>query len=150
MAKPDTELQNLAASLRTTLIPLVRQLRQGDFTPTQSSVIGTIDRLQPVTVGGLAAAEKLSLPVVSRIITHLERSGAVIREVRSADRRVQWISLSEPFAIEIKRARTEKNAELAAQLEGFSGEELDLLERAVPLLHRLMTPDPMAASNNGS
>jgi DNA-binding MarR family transcriptional regulator len=141
MVKSDIDLQELAAALRTTLIPLARQLRQGDFTPTQSSVIGTIDRLQPVTIGELAAAEKLSLPVVSRIITHLERSGAVVREVRSEDRRVQWISLTEAFAIEIKRARSERNAELAAQLKGFSRDDIDLFEKVVPLLHRLMAPD---------
>jgi DNA-binding MarR family transcriptional regulator len=137
-AAREPELQQLAGVIRATIIPLARLLRQGDFTPTQSSIIGTIDRMQPVTMGDLATIEKLSLPVVSRIVRRLEETGVVVRSVREDDRRAQWISLSDHFTDEIRLSRAERNDELAATLASFTAEEVTALAASVPLLQRLL------------
>ncbi len=139
LSESDLDLRRLAGLIRTTVIPFARQLRQGDFTPTQSSIIGTIDRLQPVTMGDLATAEKLSLPVVSRIITRLESAGLVVRNVRKDDRRAQWISLSDQFKAELRRSRAARNDALALHLARLSAAEIATLRDAVPLLQRLMS-----------
>src|SRR5690606_22690389 len=57
-----------AARLRTAATLLVRALRQTDheLTPSQSSVFGTINRHQPISISDLAAREHLSKAMVSR------------------------------------------------------------------------------------
>ena len=65
---PDPDLDRLATDLRLVVGRMARRLRQqGDIGITASllSAMWTIERLQPVTLGELSAAEQVQPPVLA-------------------------------------------------------------------------------------
>src|SRR3989442_15724376 len=83
--------------LRLVLTRLGRRLRQqsaGDVTATMLSALSSIDRLGPLTLGELAAAERVQPPTVTRVVGRLEEQGLVEREADPADRRVARVRSS--------------------------------------------------------
>ena len=89
--KTEDEIAALAERVRTTITPLARQLRQhanDGLTPTLLSAIGTIDRKGPIALGDLAALERVSPPMVTKVVTTLEGQGLVRRSTDPRDRRV--------------------------------------------------------------
>ena len=72
----------LASRFRQALMPLVRQLRtnvEAGMTPGQMSALGTVDRLEPITLGDLAAAERVTPPMATKLANALEEKGLVER-----------------------------------------------------------------------
>ena len=131
----------LAAGLRLVVMRLARRLRQqseGDVTPSQLSALSSVDRLGPLTLGELAAAEQVQPPSMTKIVGGLERHGFVIREPDAKDRRVARVRISDEGRRFVARSRTRKTAYLAARLSEFDAEERALIERALPLLERLV------------
>ena len=132
---------SLAAGLRMVVMRLARRLRQqadGDVTPSQLSALSTVERLGPVTLGELAAAEQVQPPSMTKIVGGLEQHGFVIREADERDRRVARVRISDEGRRFVARSRTRRNAYLAERLRGFDAEERALIERALPLLERLV------------
>lgn len=74
---PERPTGEVAAQLRSVVVPLARLLRQqtgGLLTATQGSVLGTVARHGPLNVSDLAAREQLSLPMISKVVAALEWS----------------------------------------------------------------------------
>ena len=131
----------LAAGLRLVVMRLARRLRQqseGDVTPSQLSALSSVDRLGPLTLGELAAAEQIQPPSMTKIVSGLEGHGLVIREADAKDRRVARVRVSDEGRRYIARSRTRKNAYLAERLAQFDADERALIEQALPLLERLV------------
>jgi DNA-binding MarR family transcriptional regulator len=131
----------LPAGLRLVVMRLARRLRQqaeGEVTPSQVSALSTIERLGPLTLGELAAAEQVQPPSMTKIVGGLETHGFVIREVDAKDRRIARVRVSDGGRRFVARSRTRKNAYLADRLRRFSPDERALLEQALPLLERLV------------
>lgn len=131
----------LAAGLRMVVMRLARRLRQqaeGDVTASQLSALATVERLGPLTLGELAAAEQIQPPSTTKIVSRLEEHGFVIREPDARDRRIARVRISDEGRRYVARSRTRRNAYLAERLRGFDAEERALLERALPLLERLV------------
>ena len=59
------------------------------MTPSMLSAMANIEYRQPVTLGHLAEAERVTPPTMSKIVGRLEDSGLVTRTVDVADRRIQ-------------------------------------------------------------
>ena len=132
---------SLAAGLRMVVMRLARRLRQqaeGDVTASQLSALSTVERLGPVTLGELAAAEQIQPPSMTKIVNRLEEHGFVIREVDPKDRRIARVRISDDGRRYVARSRTRRNAYLAERLRRFDAEERALIERALPLLERLV------------
>lgn len=131
----------LAARLRAVLGPLARELRQqssGPLTATQVSVLGTIHRHGPLTLGDVAARERLSPPMISKVVDALEQSGFVERERDDQDRRV-WRVRATPVADDwIDQNRARRDAWLAERLAALDGAERAAVAAAVPALERIV------------
>lgn len=131
----------LVAGLRLVIMRLARRLRQqaeGDVTPSLLSALATVERLGPVTLGELAAAERVQPPTMTKIVARLEELGFVAREPDAGDRRVVRVRVSDEGGRYVARSRTRRNAYLADRLRHFDQDEVALLQRALPLLERLV------------
>jgi DNA-binding MarR family transcriptional regulator len=143
LARPSIDSATVAR-LRMVLMRLGRRLRQqaeGDVTPSQLAALSTVERLGPITLGALAAAEQVQPPSMTRIVGSLEERKLVIREPDPNDRRIARVRISPEGKRYVETSRTRRNAYLADRLAGFDAEEVALLEQALPLLERLADPE---------
>ena len=134
----------LAARLRLLVNRLARRLRAqalGDLSPSLTSALVSIERQAPITLGQLAACERVTPPSVTRMVVKLERLGLVLREADPADRRVSRVSLTAEGRRMVQRSRTRKTAFLAKQLRKLEESELAVVREALPLLERLLEDD---------
>ena len=139
---------DLAPRLRLALTRLGRRLRQqsdGDVTATMLSALSSIDRLGPLTLGELAAAERVQPPTITRVAGRLEERGLVQREVDERDRRVTRVRLTAEGRRFLARSRKRKDAYIARRIRDLGRQDVDALERALPILERLVGDDPDSA-----
>jgi DNA-binding MarR family transcriptional regulator len=135
---------NLVPGLRLVVMRLARRLRQqteGDVTPSLLSALSTIERKGPLTLGELAAAERVQPPTMTRLVAKLEEQQLVIREAVPGDRRASRVRVSDEGRKFVARSRTRRDAYLAERLRRFDPDDRALLERALPLLERLIGDD---------
>ena len=134
----------LAPRLRMAVMRLARRLRQqaeGEVTPTLLSALSTVERTGPLSLGELAAAERVQPPTVTRAVARLEELGLVRREADPADRRVSRVQVTPGGRRYVQRSRTRKDAYLAQRLRSLDPTEQALLAEALPLLERLVGDD---------
>jgi DNA-binding MarR family transcriptional regulator len=133
--------EELPTRLRLAIMRLARRLRQQaepDMTPSMLSAMANIEYRQPVTLGHLAEAERVTPPTMSKIVGRLEDAGLVTRRVDVDDRRIQRVSLSRDGAKLIARNRSRKNAYLARKLRRLEPQEVTKLEEAVGVIEKLL------------
>jgi len=134
----------LAARLRLLVNRMARRLRAqalGDLSPSLTSALVTIEQQGPITLGQLAACERVTPPSVTRMAAKLERLGLVLREADPADRRVSRVSLTAEGRRTLQRSRTRKTAFLAKRLGKLDESELAVVREALPVLERLLEDD---------
>jgi DNA-binding MarR family transcriptional regulator len=131
----------LASTLRISVMRLARRLRaervHGTLTLSQLATLGTLDRHGPMTLGELAAHERVQPPSMTRIVTGLEEYGLVVREHHAIDRRLVIVHLTEEALGLIAADRRRRDAWLARGLRELTPDEHDALRRAVPVLEKL-------------
>lgn len=130
----------LAHALRLAVGRLARRLRQrtlGGLTPSQLSVLASLDRYGPLTLGALAEVEGVAPASISGIVSRLGDKGLVERAANPGDRRSFLVELTKPGGQLLQRGRGERTALLAARLRNLSSAERDTLAAAVALLERL-------------
>jgi len=135
---------DVASRLRLSVMRLARRLRQeneGDLTPSMLSVLASIHGAQPVTLGALAALERVQPPTITATVSRLEDAGLVTREVDAADRRIARVSLTDAGHQLIRRNRTRKEAFLAKRLRDLPAEDLATLDRAASIVQDLLGRD---------
>jgi DNA-binding MarR family transcriptional regulator len=134
----------LAARLRLSVTRLARRLRQKsdvEATASQISALATIERLGPLTIGELSAAERVQPPSMTRIVAGLEELALIQRETDERDRRVARVRVTSLGQRLLERSRSKKNAYLAARLGSLSDEERAALAHAADILERLLESD---------
>jgi DNA-binding MarR family transcriptional regulator len=139
-AAPATS-EELPTRLRLAILRLARRLRQqaeADLTPSMLSAMANIEYRQPVTLGQLAEAERVTPPTMSKIVGRLEDARLVIRTADSEDKRIQRLSLSREGVKLIARNRSRKNAYLARKLRRLEPEEVAKLEDAVEVIEKIL------------
>jgi DNA-binding MarR family transcriptional regulator len=139
------EVGPLAARLRAVLGPLSRELRQQasePLTATQVSVLVTIHRHGPLALGEVASRERLSPPMISKVVDALEQADFVERVRDREDRRVWMVSATEAADRWMEQGRARRDAWIAERLELMDDADRHLLARAVPLLERLISDQP--------
>ncbi len=136
----DLDPAELAARFRQALMPLVRQLRtqvEGDMTPSLMSALGTVSREGPLTLGELAASEKVTPPMGTKLAHGLESRGLVERLPCEDDRRVVRLRLTSDGRRVLDRAATRRNAWLAQRFAALSEDERIALAEAVAVMERI-------------
>lgn len=133
---------DLGSVLRLSVLRLSRRLRQesagtGEITPSQLSALSVLAKHGELTLGELAAIERVAPPSMTRIAARLEADGLLERRPDASDRRVARVAISAAGSELLAATRRRGDAFVSAQLRVLSDEERELLARAVPLLERL-------------
>jgi DNA-binding MarR family transcriptional regulator len=136
-----TATSELASELRVSLMRLARRLRaerlDEGLTPTQLAVLGTLDRHGPMTLGELAAHEKVQPPSMTRTTAILDERGLLTRVSPEVDRRQVRIAISDAGLALLREDRKRRDAWLAGRFDQLTSDERALLHQVAPLLDRL-------------
>lgn len=138
-------LDALAAELRAVLGPLSRQLRQqpsDPLTATQVSVLASIHAHGPISLGDVAALERLSPPMITKVVRALDGVGFVERVRDPADRRICLVRVSARGNEWIEHGRARRDAWLAERLAALPPADAAALATAAPILGRLTSDLP--------
>lgn len=136
----DLDPLELAARFRQALMPLVRQLRtnvEPGMTPSLMSALATVRREGPIALGDLAAAEKVSPPMATKLANKLEELGLVDRAGCEDDRRVVRLSITAEGDAVLDRASTRRNAFLAERFAELTEDERRAIGDAVAVIERI-------------
>jgi len=141
----------LVGRLSLSITRLARVLRQQDpsrSTPAASSALATIVRDGPLTLGALAAAERVSPSTITKIVNKLEADGVIERTIDPRDRRVHRIQLSAVGRRRVQSYRSKRNAWLTEQLRPLLQGDRTKVEDVVAVLEQLTATegsDPLDA-----
>jgi DNA-binding MarR family transcriptional regulator len=138
-------MTEMTSRLRMVVARLSRRLRQEaneGATPSQLAALATVERQGPITLGDLAGHERVRPPTMTRIVAGLEETHLLRRETDPSDRRVARVTITPEGSRLLVRSRTRKDAFLAALLERLDPDEVAIVERAVPILERLVDESP--------
>ena len=141
VAKQQLDAMAVADSLRPTLLRLARELRRekiAGVSPHQVGLLVAIKYAPGVTVGELAAEERVSTAAMSKRVSRLERDGLVVRTKSEADRRCVGLTLTEDGQRTLRRVRSRRTAWLASHLSSLSPAELEAVGAAAEPLARLL------------
>lgn len=130
----------LAARFRQALTPLVRQLRTqvpDGMTPSLMSALATVAREGPIALGDLAAVEKVTPPMATKLANGLEERGLVERLPCPDDRRVVRLVLAPAGRALLDRSHRERNAWLATRFADLTDDEREAVAAAVGVIERL-------------
>jgi DNA-binding MarR family transcriptional regulator len=142
-----TTAPTLGSQLRLAVLRLSRRLRQqsaGEVTASQLSALSVLAKNGELSLGELAAMERIAPPSMTRIAAHLEEQGLLERRVDPADRRVARVAVSPAGESLLAENRTRRDAFLTARLQVLTPEERIILAKAIPLLERLASDDNSA------
>jgi DNA-binding MarR family transcriptional regulator len=135
----------LPSRLRMVVTRLARRLRQqgeSAASPTQLAALATIERDGPLTLGALAATERVRPPTITSAVGRLEEQGLVRRHTDLRDRRVARVEITPPGRRLLAQSRSRKTAYLERQLDTLTANERDTLERAAAILERVLEKEP--------
>jgi len=127
--------------LRVVLTRLARRLRQTagpGITPSQLSVLFTVDRSGPLTPGELADLEEVQPPTVSRIIGGLEGDGLVTRTAAEGDRRTAVVAITPAGRKTLSQIQLRRDVWLARRTDSLNERDGASLAAALPVLERLL------------
>jgi DNA-binding MarR family transcriptional regulator len=139
-ADPSPEVVELAARLRLTATRLARQLRQEagtGLTPSQLSVLASLDRHGALTLGELAERERVAPPSITKVVAKLEEAELLRREPDPSDRRVVRVRLTAKGGRLLTSSRQRKNAWLADRLADLPAAERARVAKALDVLEHL-------------
>jgi DNA-binding MarR family transcriptional regulator len=119
----------------------LRQQSLAGLSPAQASALGTVNRLNSLTLGELAAAEQVQPPTVTRLVGSLEHAGLVMRETDEIDRRVTRVRITADGRRTLQRIRSLKNAYLTRRLAALDPAEQELAQAMTSLLEHLVADE---------
>lgn len=133
----------LAAELRLSVMRLRRRLASerepgNELGMGAMSVLGRLMREgDDVTVGDLAAFERVQPPSMTRTVKCLEEAGYVTRHPSETDGRRVLIRLTDDGRAKVLSDRARRDAWLATRLRDLTPDERAVLRQAAPILERL-------------
>jgi DNA-binding MarR family transcriptional regulator len=136
----------LAAELRTSVMRLRRRLTnerdpENPLSIPAMTVLGALYRKGDLTVGELAAHERVQPPSMTRQVTGLEDGGYVARRPHETDGRVVVVSITEAGRDAVLTDRRRRDEWLARQLRSLTPEQRETLRAAAPILQALSERD---------
>jgi DNA-binding MarR family transcriptional regulator len=135
------ELRDVAARVHSTAIRLLRTLRREDdgsgLSAPRLSALSVIVFGGPMSLAGLAAAEQVKPPTMSRIVDALVERGLVTRVAKPGDRRsVEIAATSEGIQL-LDAGRERRVGALVSRLRKLADSERRALARGVEILERV-------------
>ena len=145
----DPRATEVADRLHSAAIHLLRRVAREDessgLSAARLSALSVVVFAGPLSVGALAAAERVQPPTMTRLVQGLERDGLVRREPSTDDHRVVRIEATAKGKRVLQAARKRRVAQLAESLRGLDGDELALLQAAASLIEQVVSgPTPRA------
>ncbi len=137
LARPDSHLSGALAMSVSRLARRLRQERHTDLTATQLSALGTIRRLGPLTIGALAAYERVRPPSITRTVNCLSEQGLLRREPHPSDGRQVVLHLSEAGESLLAAERKRRDAWLSHRLRELDATDREVLRKAAVILEGL-------------
>jgi DNA-binding MarR family transcriptional regulator len=137
----DPDIGEVAGALRTSIGLLrwrLRQMRVEGLSLPERSALARLDRAGPATPSALARREQISPQGMGATLAGLEARGLVERRSDPADGRRVVMSLTEAGRRALQDKRDATTERLAKALSAdFTGDELEQLRAAAPLIQRL-------------
>jgi DNA-binding MarR family transcriptional regulator len=141
-AEQRQEVEQLADRLHSAAIHLLRRVRRQDEVsgvgPAQLSALSVLVFGGPSTLGGLAAAEMVRPPTMSRIVAGLTRSGLAESVTDESDARRLRIRATAKGTRLLQKGRERRIGYLAEHLADLSNDELRRLKDAVEIIQALL------------
>ena len=136
----------LAAELRIAVMRLRRRLAHERHPDNELSigamaVLGLLHRSGDMTVGELAASERVQPPSMTRTVNCLEEGGYVARRPHDTDGRQVLVVLSDRGRETLLADRARRDAWLSQRLRELTADERAVLRKAAPILDRLSQKD---------
>jgi DNA-binding MarR family transcriptional regulator len=136
----------LAAELRLSVMRLRRRLAierhpDNELSLGAMAVLGCLYRHGELSVGELAAQERVQPPSMTRTVNCLEDGGYVARRPHESDGRQVVVVLSDLGRETVLADRARRDAWLARKLKDLTAEERAVLRRAAPILEQLAQKD---------
>ena len=134
-----SNLYESANAFHSMCIHVLRRARESDkktgLTPERLSILSILAFAGSKTIGQLAKLEQVTAPAISRIIKALVELNLVVRARDKHDTRVVYVQVTNKGKDIIESARRDRIANIAAEIEVLSPEQILLLkEVAVKLL----------------
>lgn len=132
----------LSSALRVSVMRLARRIRNerdasDDMSANQIAALFTLTRSGPMTIGDLAAEEKVQPPSMTRTVTSLVSKGLVQRDAHATDGRATVISLTDAGRDVIDATRRRREAWLHQRLCELTPAQRQILRDAAPVLELL-------------
>lgn len=132
----------LAADLQRLLLVSSRILRtrtaSQDISASQFSVLAYLHRSGGSTPGAIAAFERVSPPVITRMLVRLEQMGLLVRRPHPEDGRQVWVTLTDHGVQAVLAGREERNAWLRERIAAASPAEREEIAAASEVLTRTL------------
>ena len=113
----------------TRLARRLRRLADDGISPTQRSILNTLEKHGPLTHGELAQSERVRPPTITAAVDRLEQDGFVTRLRCDQDRRVIRVQIADPGRDLLDQGR---------RLRALSADDRAALAAAAPVLERLL------------
>jgi DNA-binding MarR family transcriptional regulator len=136
----------LASELRMSVMRLRRRLAserdpQNDLSIPVMAVLGALFRRGELTVGELAALERVQPPTMTRKVNFLEEGGYVTRRPHDSDGRVVVVTLTDRGRETVLADRKRRDEWLSRQLRDLTPGQREVLRAAAPILEALSERD---------
>lgn len=134
--------EQVANRLHSAAIHLLRRVRTQDdamgLSGPEGSALSVVVFGGPITLGGLAAAEHVKPPTITRLVAALEARGLVTREADPDDRRIQRVTATALGRRVLEEGRARRVSSITAALERLPAAELRALEAAVGVMEGIV------------
>jgi DNA-binding MarR family transcriptional regulator len=136
----------LASELRVSVMRLRRRLANerdpgNDLSINSMAVLGSLFRHGDLTVGELAALERVQPPSMTRKVNGLEDGGYVVRRSHESDGRVVVVALTDRGRQRVVADRRRRDEWLARQLRDLTPAQREVLRAAAPIIQSLSERD---------
>jgi DNA-binding MarR family transcriptional regulator len=133
--------EGLSSALRVSVMRLARRIRlersSEDLSLNQLSVLGTLLRSGELTLGELAAIERVKPPSITRTVNCLVEAGLVARRPHATDGRQVIVELTDQAREVLAEDRRRRDLWLAQRLDELGPADRELLQQVAPLLDLL-------------
>jgi DNA-binding MarR family transcriptional regulator len=130
-----------AAALGRSIHRVSRRLRKHaelHLTPSQTSVLTTVERHGELRLGELTRHEQIGKSTMTRLVAKLAEAGYLQRRPDPSDGRGFLVSLTEHGATALREAAARQHAYLMRQLDALDAADRDTLLAAAPVLEKLL------------
>ena len=135
----------LADRLHSAAIRLLRRVRVADaeigLSPPKLSALSVLAFGGPTSLTGLARAEQVSAPTMSKLVADLEAEGLAAKRADKLDARGLRIEVTAKGRALMEEGRRKRLAILRKRLSAFSPAELKTLAEAAELMLRVSSDD---------